>query len=340
MKILKIIGIVLLVLIALFVVLGIVAPKHYSVERDTVIAAPQELVFKHIQYWRNWSGWSPWAERDSAMVVTIEGADGQEGALYQWVGDTKITGSGVMVNTGVVSNERLDFHLKFIEPYTSESEGYLLVEKAGGDSSRVTWGMKGTYGFAESVMMLFMNMDKMLGPDFDHGLMLLKEKAETEKAAIEKYGQMIQKINFPERTYAVVRKTVSLDNMQSFFANAFATLTQTIEKNRVRIMGAPSALYFSWDKSAWNSDVAAAIPVNRSFKAEGIEMISLPRRTAYKIDYYGPYSESGPAYSALEDHLKQQGLEFKEPVVEEYLTDPSTEPDSSKWLTRITYFAQ
>jgi len=339
-KIIKIIGIILLVLIGLFLLLGLIAPKTYRVERSASIDAPQELVFRHVRYWNSWQGWSPWAERDSSMQVTVEGVDGQEGALYKWVGNPKITGTGEMANTGVTDNQRIDYHMRFLEPYPSESDGHITVDKVGVDSSRVTWVMEGSYGFAERVFMLFMNMDKMLGADFERGFTLLKEKAEAEQAAIEQLSTTIKKVNFPARTFAAVQKTVSFSQMQPFFAESFAKIMEAVNKNRVRVVGAPCGLYFSWDEGTGNSDMAAAIPVNRSFKAEGIQMITLPRQTAYTVDYYGPYEGSGIAYLALDAHLKKLGLAFKEPVIDEYITDPNAEPDPAKWLTRITYFAQ
>ena len=57
MKILKILGLVLLGIVLLFVVLGLVAPGDYHAERKTMIAAPKELVFEHVRYWRNWHAW-------------------------------------------------------------------------------------------------------------------------------------------------------------------------------------------------------------------------------------------------------------------------------------------
>ena len=77
MKVVKIIGLVLLVLVIVFLILGIVVPGDYLVEREITIDAPPELVFQHVKYWKNWHEWSPWAERDSTMEVTVEGEDGK-----------------------------------------------------------------------------------------------------------------------------------------------------------------------------------------------------------------------------------------------------------------------
>ena len=78
MKVLKILGIILLALVAVILILGLIAPKSYKVERTVSIEAPKSLVFRHIQYWKNWQAWSPWAEMDSTVKITLEGVDGRK----------------------------------------------------------------------------------------------------------------------------------------------------------------------------------------------------------------------------------------------------------------------
>ena len=136
MKVLKIIGIILLVVVVLIIVLGLVAPKKYDVERTAVIDAPKVVVFEQVKYWRNWQKWSPWAERDSTMEVTIQGKDGTEGAVYRWQGASDITGKGEMINIGVKDMEEVTYHLHFIKPLESESDGYVRVSDVD-DSTKV-----------------------------------------------------------------------------------------------------------------------------------------------------------------------------------------------------------
>lgn len=186
MKILKIIGIIVLVLIALIIIVGVIAPKKYSVERMTMINAPKELVFNHIKYWRNWQAWSPWAAMDSTMTYTVEGTDGEAGAIYKWIGDPNSTGKGEMTNTGVKDLEEIAYHLHFIEPWESEADGYIRIATENG-MTKVLWGFYGKTPFPWNVFMLFMSMDKMLGSDFERGLELLKNICEEEAASILSY---------------------------------------------------------------------------------------------------------------------------------------------------------
>ena len=58
-------------------------------------------------------------------------------------------------------------------PFKSTSDAYLRVSKEG-SSTKVIWGFSGDNKFPVSIMMLFMNMDKSVGGDFEKGLNKLK----------------------------------------------------------------------------------------------------------------------------------------------------------------------
>lgn len=335
MKILKILGIVVLALILIVLVLGLFAPKDYRVERSITIEAPNDLVFRHVQYWKNWTAWSPWAERDSTIQVTYEGVDGTKGAKYMWQGDPEITGKGEMVNTGVAPNQQIDYHLNFIEPWPSESDGFVKVEEEG-EGSKVTWGFYGKApSFPWNVMMLFMSMEKMIGPDFERGLALLKETVEKEEAAIS--ALVVREESFPAKTFAVVRKRINMSDIKQFYGESYGKIGAVLAKRGMKMAGMPCGLYYEWDEGTGETDLAAAIPVTRSLSVGEIESVRLPAGRALVVDYYGPYEGVGVAHMAIDRYIAQKGLEFKPPVIEQYVTDPGTEPDPNKWLTKVYY---
>lgn len=338
MKIMKIIGLIILVLLIIIAFLGLVSPGEYEVERSITIHSPRELVFDHVKYWRNWQDWSPWAKLDSAMQVTIEGIDGQEGSLYKWSGEK--TGKGEMINTGIKENAEIDYHLHFLEPMDSESEGYVrLVDKDGGSSAtKVAWGMYGKESFPWNVFMLVMNMDKMVGKDFERGLELLKELSDKEAADVNKY--QVKSLDYGTKNYAVIREVVPFTQIADFFTRSFPKIGKVLKENKVKMNGAPLGLYFSYDEQKQITDMAAAVQVSKKVESGEIKMFSMPAGKSYVIDYYGPYAQSAAAYKALDLYFHENNLKRKAPVIEEYITDPLMEPDSSKWLTKIYYFTQ
>ncbi len=335
MKALKIIGIILLVLILIILVLGLFAPREYVVERSITIDAPQLIVFRHVQFWKNWQPWSPWANIDSTMKVTYEGVDGTKGSFYKWTG--KDVGEGIMTNTGIKSNEEIAYHLQFIKPWESEADGYvrLAPETAG---TKVTWGMFGKEKFFGSIINWIMNIDKMVGGDFEKGLALLKQRVNEQMAEINKF--QIQQIDFPAHNYAVIQQQVPTEKIQEFFTQSYGKIMEAMGKAKVTMTGAPVGLYYSWDETMNVFDMAAAIPIPTGKKVGDITTIQLPATKSYLIDYYGSYEKIENAHFAFDVYFAKNGLKQKAPVMEEYVTDPASEPDSSKWLTRIYYFTE
>ena len=80
MKALKIIGIIIAVLIAVVLVLGIVTPNEYNIERSVEIKAPKNVVYANISNLKKMSTWSPWEKKDPEIVTNFEGEDGAVGS--------------------------------------------------------------------------------------------------------------------------------------------------------------------------------------------------------------------------------------------------------------------
>ena len=327
----------ILILVVVIIVLGLIAPKDYQVERTITIDSPKELVFDQVKYWRNWQAWSPWAETDPMMTSTVEGVDGTEGSSYIWTGDPEGSGTGEMTNTGIKDLEEIAYHLRFIEPWESESDGYVRISEEDGKTT-AAWGFYGKNPFPWNIMTLFKSMDTMIGKDFDRGLVLLKGICEDQAKAVSMYE--IQPMDFKAKNYAAIRAEVKFSDMQQFFPESYAMIQETMSQERKKMTSAPVGLFYSWDEQNMTSDMAAGIPVKGEIETEQVKMIKIDTGTAYYLDYYGGYSGSYNAHTALGYYLKKNELELKMPIIEEYITDPRTEPDSTKWLTKIIYFAE
>lgn len=173
-------------MLALYIILGIVvliailaalAPKTYNVSRTIEISRPKAEVFDYLKYLKKQDEWSPWAKRDPTMEQKFTGVDGQVGAISYWKGNKEV-GEGEQELTKIVDGERIESELRFLKPWQSESDAYLVTESIDANTTKVTWGFSGHNKFPMSIMMLFMNMDKMIGKDFEEGLASLKQKME------------------------------------------------------------------------------------------------------------------------------------------------------------------
>lgn len=158
--------------IVLFVVVVAVQPSHYRVSRSATIPAAPAVVFEHVNDLHKWDAWSPWAKLDPAMKVTFDGPQAGAGASYAWVGNKEV-GEGKMSITESKVNELVRLKLEFIKPFASTAMTEFTF-KAEGNQTSVTWSMTGDKNFISKAFCLFMNMDKMVGGDFEKGLGGLK----------------------------------------------------------------------------------------------------------------------------------------------------------------------
>ncbi|RAJ07412.1 SRPBCC family protein [Arenibacter echinorum] len=160
-------------IIILIVVLALIAPKSYDVSRSIEISKPKAEVFDNIKYLKKQQEWSPWAIKDPNMEKKFTGVDGEVGAISYWNGN-KDVGEGEQEITKIVEGKRVEGELRFMKPFKSTSDSYLDLVELGNGKTKVTWGFKGESKFPMTIIMLFMNMDKAVGKDFEAGLRNLK----------------------------------------------------------------------------------------------------------------------------------------------------------------------
>jgi len=176
-KILLGIVIVVVVLVAVIAILAALQPSHYRIERSANINAPASVVFAQVNDFHKWEAWSPWAKIDPAMKQTYEGASSGTGAIYTWAGNNQV-GEGRMTITESHPNDLIKIKLEFIKPW-SATNATDFAFKPQGNQTAVTWTMDGDNNFMGKAFGLFMNMDKMVGGDFEKGLAQMKSVAET-----------------------------------------------------------------------------------------------------------------------------------------------------------------
>ncbi len=154
-------------------------PNTFRVVREIQIKSQPESAFRFVNNLKSWEDWSPWAKLDPQMKMTysdkVEGKD----AWYEWTGDNKV-GEGKMTISESRPSDLVKMKLKFLRPFRAENDVDFSFKREG-DGTRVIWAMTGESGIFHKVMGLFMNMDKLIGNDFEKGLSSLKSLAEGKK---------------------------------------------------------------------------------------------------------------------------------------------------------------
>ena len=172
----KIVLSVLAVAILAFVVVVALQPSEFKISRSITVAAPPSALFPLVNDFRRWKDWSPWEKMDPAMIRTFEGPSSGEGAAYAWAGNRDV-GVGKMTLLKSQPPERINIQLDFLEPMAATDFAEFTF-KPEGTGTVVTWTMSGRNNFISKAICLFMNMDTMVGAQFEKGLAELKSLAE------------------------------------------------------------------------------------------------------------------------------------------------------------------
>jgi Polyketide cyclase / dehydrase and lipid transport len=168
-------------LIVLLLIVIVTRPSTFHVERSITMAAPPENAFAQVNDFHAWPAWSPWEKLDPQMKRTHEGSPAGVGAKYSWVGNDQV-GEGRMTIEKSEKPSIVAIKLEFLKPFESTSTTtFTFAPTAQG--CKVTWAMDGENNFMAKAASLFMDMDKMIGADFEKGLAAMKTAAEAAPKA-------------------------------------------------------------------------------------------------------------------------------------------------------------
>jgi len=175
----KLIALVLLAALVVVLIFAATQSDTINVQRTASIKAAPERLFPLLSdfHGNSWGAWSPYENKDPDMKRTLSGSPNGVGAVYEWQGDNNI-GHGRMEITSVTVPTKVTIKLDFIKPIEAHNVAEFTLQPQAG-ATRVTWTMRGPATYLSKVMGVFINMDRMIGNDFEAGLAKLKVIAET-----------------------------------------------------------------------------------------------------------------------------------------------------------------
>jgi len=180
-------------------------------------------------------------------------------------------------------------------------------------------------------------MSEAVGNDFEKGLNKLKNLIETEEKN-KSPKQTIMETDMPYKYMVGIRKKVKMSEIQQFYQESLGKVYSALVAKGIAMAGQPSGLYFSWEDDNQSTEMLAAIPVTEEVDlGNEFETVSLPEGKAVVLSFYGDYQDLEKAHNIIDNYLMLKKLEPQMPVIEEYVTDPATEPDPKKWLTKVVY---
>lgn len=301
----------------------------FHVRKSLLIEAPLTLVYDLVRDFRQWPKWSPWliAEPEAELIYA------EDGSGYAW--DGRITGSGKMEVVGGEGPRSLECRLTFLKPWKSVNKvGFTFTEK--GDATEVVWSMEGSLPF----FMFWMKgmMSGWIGSDYQRGLLMLKDLAET--------GTILSKLEFlPGQKvdgfrYTGVKSECSTEEISGRMQSDMRVLMNWLESSSTIPAGPPFAITHKWDPVKGRAVYTLAFPVKEMAAGLPAGFVSgeVPSCEAYVVCHTGAYRHLGNAWASgvMHGRAKVYAANRKIEPFEVYANDPTTTPEA-ELVTRVHF---
>jgi uncharacterized protein YndB with AHSA1/START domain len=176
---LKKILLAVVILLAIPLVAALFVKQNYSVEAEVVIEQPPIVVFDYIRFLTNQDNFSVWAAMDPNMQKSYRGVDGTVGFVSSWHSENSDVGTGEQEIKAITDGQRIEYELRFYQPFTAVSPAYMQTDAVNDTTTRVRWGFAGHMPYPMNLMLLFVDVEGMIAADLQQGLENLKLILET-----------------------------------------------------------------------------------------------------------------------------------------------------------------
>ncbi len=340
MRFLKPLFFFLLAVLVVTIVLSLLMPTQQKIERSTTINAPAALIYQQLIKLDNFNKYSVWSQQDSTIKYTLTGSDGHVGASTSWTGDPGISGAGKIEIVLLERNKTIKHKIIFTEPKNGTAVSVFTLKETDSITT-VTWNFDLATPRPWNIFNLFYSLEKNRGKDFEESLATLKTAIEKMNGTAPAKTYDVQLMNFPATTYAMIRQQVKWSDLLSFFEEHLPIVYQEAQ-NANASPGTASGLIYEWDQKNQQADIAAAVPVaaGTNINSPIVQATNIPASKAVFVDYSGAYDKLPDAYNSIRQYLSDNKLKQRIPSIEQYISGPNNEKDTSKWLTKIVFLVE
>ncbi|MBK8518697.1 MAG: GyrI-like domain-containing protein [Saprospiraceae bacterium] len=319
-------------LFLLVIVLSIFIPKKFHINTEFRIDVPSNMVYNVLNNLSHQPDFNNKSLLDSSFHLICLGASKDDGASCDY--SSKRYGNGVFriikaINDDsiAIADESQDGKISLIQYKIKQLDtlNSIVIVVAESESGFFTnlWTFIHKWKLKKQVNKNLENLKTLLDDRF------LNKNYN---------GYHISEVVMNQRFFVTYRAKVDFKNINEYFSKNISGLYQKALENKITIAGMPSALIYEDNKAQSYYDFAAALPTFSEFNILGLEPVTLPPHQAIFLEYKGEHSKSEKAYTALEEYLADFKLNKLIPTIEEYVTDPLSEPNPEKWVTNIIYY--
>lgn len=336
MNLIKRIFFIVLGLVILLAIIGFFLPKTAKVERSITIKSKAEVPFQLINNLKEWEKWSPWHQKDTATVWTFsENPEGKD-AFYTWSSEKSEVGKGKFTINESNPFKEISTTMEFDG---MDGAAVNFNFETNGDEVTIKWSLENNLGFNPFFRYFGLMMDKMVGPDFEQGLSKLKEVSEKVALGPKIAGFDAEIKDFEGLDYFGIREKLKGEEIGQKLGEFYSQIMTEQNAQILKEKGAPFTINYSASGNIY--DIEAAIGFEGAGHDNGL--VRKGRIEAGKIlviKYYGDYMNTGKVYLPAFEYLSSQGMKATGAPLEFYITDPTIERDTTKWLTEIVFRAQ
>lgn len=320
------------ILLTLIVVGSLFKSNQYVVNVSVEINAPTNFVFNTINDLSYQEDWNAKASLDTSFHIDCDDHARGRGASCSY--KSKLYGDGVIRILESTANDSLVM-TEVSNKHATKLIRYIL--KDGGDNKSTVF-VTGTSssGWITNLWNFIhkWKLKKHLNHQLDNLQVFVQDRYINKIYS----GYPIEQASLDQKFFLIQKAEINLPNTEAYYTQNISALYQTALDNKLIVSGMPCALYYSWDEALGKTEMAAAIPTLSELFIANTQTTHIPPGSALKTVYKGDKKDIRKAHQAIQDYMLDHHLQIIVPVIEEYVTTPTQEPDPSKWTTNIYYY--
>lgn len=329
MKALKIVIIIFVVILGIILIPPLFMPSELHVEKSKVMTAPPEIIWDQVNCLENWEKWDLW-HQDTNMTGHYEGPVCGEGAKNVWE-YVNMDGGGSQTIMEAREFEYIKTFLDFQGMGTADAEMWFEKVENG---TKVTWNFKSDNGYPIERWISALMLGPEINKAYQTGLDNLEELTKDMKLK-PKYKSSEVSVEQVIGNHAVaIRVKANMEQMETAMGDAFGKIMQEVGRSGVQMAGPPIAIWYEWESDIFDFDNAVPI-ANPITVPDGFQLIKTYSGKVITATHTGNYNTTHFTWAKVEAYIKEIGLETNGAPWEQYISDPGSEPDPSKWITNL-----
>jgi len=328
MKLIKVILSILAAFLLLWIIVAFFSPKYIGVKESIIIEQSSNTIFNQVNDLKNWSNWDEWNRRDSLMIKKYSAVSKGENASISWESEEG-NGTQKIIESNSYEKIRLLLSLEDWDDNFSNWE----FEELGEFETKVTWT------FEDAELSFFLrpmgfSFNNSIRDDYQKSLANLKFYCENQAQQNKKLKPII--VQTEAFNYVGKHIATSFEDIGPQMGKSYGELLKICSDNKWNILGMPFSINYDSESEYFEFDVAFKID---KMVTAPIGFISgvIPAGETVSISHFGLYENLPASYSVIENWIVKNGYIRNGRSYEVYITDPGSEPDSSKWETQIFY---